>query len=1154
MSEVRIRIAAEGAQQAASAIDRVGLSAQRAMDSVGQASQKMHASLQTVGQALAAIGAGISAAAFAGWIKGAINAADEASKLAQKTGLATESVAGLTMAFLQSGAGGVDVLEKAMSRLSVELVRGNDTLKALGVTAQEPREALGQMADAFQRVGGGSAAITAAVDVFGRQLGASMIPLLQGGSKSLADFDEQARKLGLTVGTETGVQAERFNDTLDSLGAAMRGMATQAVAGLLPAMNGIAGAFLQTFTEGGRLQGGVEVLKAVLRGLFVGAAVGVEVFNTLGKSLGAAGAAVMLLKDGNVKGALEALRAGGADIRQGWEQTAKTIGAAFDGTGQRVGEAAADIARRNREARTAAEELRRKLEEQGEAAKEARMKHAEEARKAARAEEELRRAVLASWAASANAQEEAYFQQAEYDKAYRRAMEAERRKQDDLMFLQMQGMQEELDRWIDKQRDKEDAERLSNERMLSDWQRTVDQMGQSLVDALMQGGRSVAEYLRGLFRTLVLRPVLQPAASAVSSMIAGPAAASSGVGSVGTLATLLGGVGTFGTTVGMGLSATLAGTSAGFTAAGSLLSGGSLAAGAGMAVGAALPYIAAAVAVYSLFKKKVKDAGIEGELSAGGFSGGTYTVKKSILGGSKTSRGAFDDAGLDAQVQAIYGASITAAEALGLNADAMRSWTENVRISTKGLSDDEAQKKIAEALGGLAENLAGTVGMSAERLTQLSQSLQSVNNVLDAFAQPLLAVSVAGGEAAASLLQLAGGIDALAANVGVYYAEFFTEQEKLDNTLRLVSQALADVNLEVPATRDAFRSLVESLDLTTEADRAAYVALMAVAGAMDSVYDAAEAASPALDEVAASAADVATYMREFVYGGDDVAFTLATVNDVFASLGLTVPATRAEFVALVSSLDLTTESGRATHAALMGVSGSLAQVMSASEAAKAATAKAAADAAAERARSAAAAYESMQRERDRIYEVWAGLTKDIRQTIQKLRGEVAADRGAENFALLQAQFAIAVARAKAGDQKAAADLPAMAEALAEAAKLNARTAVELALLRSQVAGALESVVSSGRIPGFASGGLFAGGVRLVGERGPELEVTWPSRIHTADQLGRAMGVDQLRAELRAMRQEMVAAQAAIANYTRRAAQVLERSSPDGDALAIRTAA
>jgi hypothetical protein len=45
----------------------------------------------------------------------------------------------------------------------------------------------------------------------------------------------------------------------------------------------------------------------------------------------------------------------------------------------------------------------------------------------------------------------------------------------------------------------------------------------------------------------------------------------------------------------------------------------------------------------------------------------------------------------------------------------------------------------------------------------------------------------------------------------------------------------------------------------------------------------------------------------------------------------------------------------------------------------------------------------------------------------------------------------------------------------------------------------EQYLKSQGIPGFASGGLFGGGLRLVGENGPELEVTGPSRIYNASQ-------------------------------------------------------
>ncbi|MDN4036803.1 DUF4214 domain-containing protein [Massilia sp. YIM B02443] len=68
------------------------------------------------------------------------------------------------------------------------------------------------------------------------------------------------------------------------------------------------------------------------------------------------------------------------------------------------------------------------------------------------------------------------------------------------------------------------------------------------------------------------------------------------------------------------------------------------------------------------------------------------------------------------------------------------------------------------------------------------------------------------------------------------------------------------------------------------------------------------------------------------------------------------------------------------------------------------------------------------------------------------------------------------------------------------------------------------------IPGFATGGDHSGGWRIVGENGPELEATGPSRIFNATQtnelMGRLMqptsGSDALVAEVRALRAEVAA--------------------------------
>ncbi len=60
----------------------------------------------------------------------------------------------------------------------------------------------------------------------------------------------------------------------------------------------------------------------------------------------------------------------------------------------------------------------------------------------------------------------------------------------------------------------------------------------------------------------------------------------------------------------------------------------------------------------------------------------------------------------------------------------------------------------------------------------------------------------------------------------------------------------------------------------------------------------------------------------------------------------------------------------------------------------------------------------------------------------------------------------------------------------------------------------------GAVPGFASGGLHMGGWRIVGERGPELEATGPSRIHSASALRGMLGNDDVVEELRILRREI----------------------------------
>jgi tape measure domain-containing protein len=60
----------------------------------------------------------------------------------------------------------------------------------------------------------------------------------------------------------------------------------------------------------------------------------------------------------------------------------------------------------------------------------------------------------------------------------------------------------------------------------------------------------------------------------------------------------------------------------------------------------------------------------------------------------------------------------------------------------------------------------------------------------------------------------------------------------------------------------------------------------------------------------------------------------------------------------------------------------------------------------------------------------------------------------------------------------------------------------------------------GNVPQFADGGVHMGGVRMVGERGPELEVTGPSRIYNSGDTMAMLSNAPVVAELRELRREV----------------------------------
>ncbi len=276
------------------------------------------------------------------------------------------------------------------------------------------------------------------------------------------------------------------------------------------------------------------------------------------------------------------------------------------------------------------------------------------------------------------------------------------------------------------------------------------------------------------------------------------------------------------------------GLSGGIGAIGSALGGATASPGGfAMAAGAiALPLLAVA-GIFSFFRTKTKelDAGIIATVTGVDTLVQSFrTVEKSRFFGLfksvSTTIGAAGQATTDAItdiVGTLQGSVMASADALGLAGDTFEDFSHRMRISTKGLSEEAANEAIQDALMGMADAMAGMVsGLdafardgegAAATLERLAQSLATVNGFMDAFQLRTYDVSLAGGAAAASFVDLFGSLDAFVNVAGSYYQNFFTDAERLARATELLSIEMLALGIDaLPSTRAAFRALVDEAD------------------------------------------------------------------------------------------------------------------------------------------------------------------------------------------------------------------------------------------------------------------------------------------------------------------------------------------------------
>jgi len=247
----------------------------------------------------------------------------------------------------------------------------------------------------------------------------------------------------------------------------------------------------------------------------------------------------------------------------------------------------------------------------------------------------------------------------------------------------------------------------------------------------------------------------------------------------------------------------------------------------------------------------------------------------------------------------------------------------NVALSMKrallgGLKAADLAPEFAKVFEGYGDNLGTLSEEQIASITAALEAVRSMNTMFDGLSHTFPELEKLGWEARTALTGFSGGLDALTSNLGSFYETYYTESERMGDTLASMTETFKGLSLEVPGTKDEFKSLVESLDLTTEAGQKAYATLLGMNQTFAGWADYAAAGAKAITDALQANED--SYAKGYSTEAERNAKSMESMRAAFIGLGLAVPSTREGFRTLVESLDVTTETGRKARATLLGVS------------------------------------------------------------------------------------------------------------------------------------------------------------------------------------------------------------------------------------------
>jgi len=174
------------------------------------------------------------------------------------------------------------------------------------------------------------------------------------------------------------------------------------------------------------------------------------------------------------------------------------------------------------------------------------------------------------------------------------------------------------------------------------------------------------------------------------------------------------------------------------------------------------------------------------------------------------------------------------------------------RLLLAGLQQSNLAPEFAKVLDGV--NLSSATKEQIEALQGALEKVREVNTAFDGMSNTFPALAKLAWAAREGLVAASGGLDQLTANLSTYYQGYYTETERMNDQQKQMTQTVAALGLVLPDTKEEFRALVESLDLTTSSGQQAYATLIGMSGSFAQWVDAANNAAQDVIDAANAAA------------------------------------------------------------------------------------------------------------------------------------------------------------------------------------------------------------------------------------------------------------------------------------------------------------